>query len=111
MKRRLSIALYETMSAKDVEDTLEMARIKASLDLGRDLHRPRLLSDYGPFYISRDLNEHLKRKDIEHIRAAPNLPLTPCKTARDHRSMKKVIKIRNYDFPSELERTIREFVD
>jgi transposase InsO family protein len=90
------------MGAKDVEDTLEIARTKAGLDHVSVLHRPRILSDYGPCYLSGDLKDHLMRKDIEHIRGAPNHPLTPGKTERYHRSMKNVIKLRNYEFPLEL---------
>ena len=37
--------------------------------------------------------------------------MTQGKIERYHRSMKNVIKLRNYEFPSELEQAIREFVE
>jgi transposase InsO family protein len=99
------------MGARDVEDTLEMARAKANPDHVRVRHRPRLLSDNGPCYLSGELKEYLKRKDIEHIRGAPYHPMTRGKIERYHRSMKNMIKLRNYEFPSELERAIDAFVE
>ena len=37
--------------------------------------------------------------------------MTHGKIERYHRSIKNVIKLRNYELPSELEQAIREFVD
>jgi transposase InsO family protein len=107
----LAWKLCTTMGARDVEDTLEMARAKAELDHVRVRHHPRLLSDNGPCYLSGRLKKYLKRKEIEHIRGAPYHPMTQGKIERYHRSMKNVIKLRNYEFPSELEQAIKEFVD
>jgi hypothetical protein len=77
-----------------------MTHTKTDLDHVNVLHRPRLLSCHDPCYLSGDLKEHIKRKDIEYIRGAPYHPIA--KTERYHRSMKNAIKLRNYEFPSEL---------
>ncbi len=74
-------------------------------------HRPRLLSDNGPAYLSKDLKKFLKRKDIYHIRGAPYHPQTQSKIERWHRSMKNVVKLQNYYSPSQLLEAIDDFVE
>ena len=49
--------LCTTMGATDVEDTLDLALEACGLDQANVVHRPRLLSDNGPCYISGDLAE------------------------------------------------------
>lgn len=61
---------------------------------------PGVSRTYGLCYLSGDLKEHLNRKDIEHIRGALYHPIA--KIESYHRSMKNVIKLRNYEFPLEL---------
>ena len=41
-------------------------------------HRPRLLSDNGPCYVSGELAEYLPTHKIAHTRAAPYHPMTQC---------------------------------
>ena len=106
----LAWKLSSTMGEKDVEDTLNMALEFADLDQANVRHRPRLLSDNGPAYLSKDLNRYLFRKDMEHIRGAPYHPMTQGKIERYHRSMKNVVKLQNYYSPSELQAAIAEFV-
>jgi putative transposase len=40
------------------------------------VHRPRLLSDNGPCYISGDLAEYQEGKGMKHTRGAPYHPQT-----------------------------------
>src|SRR5690606_9234790 len=46
------------MATSDVEDTLNLALEASGLDEANVVHRPRLLSDNGPSYISGDLAEY-----------------------------------------------------
>jgi len=92
----LAWELSPTMASDDVEKTLNMALKKSGLEEVRVRHRPRLLSDNGPAYLSKDLKEYLKSKHIEHIRGAPYHPMTQGKIERWHRSMKNVVKLQNY---------------
>ena len=48
-------------------------------------HRPRLLSDSGPCYISGELKEYLKTREMDHTRGAPYHPQTQGKIERYHR--------------------------
>ena len=107
----LAWKLSPTMASGDVEETLMMALQKSGLEEVRVRHRPRLLSDNGPAYLSKELKEFLKRKNIEHVRGAPYHPMTQGKIERWHRSMKNVVKLQNYYAPSELEKSIGEFVE
>ena len=99
------------MGAEDVEETLKMALEKAGLETARVRHRPRLLSDNGPAYLSRDLARFLQRKQMDHVRGAPYHPMTQGKIERWHRSMKNVVRLENYYSPSDLEAAIADFVE
>ncbi len=99
------------MDTGDVEETLKLALQKSNLDEVRVRHRPRRLSDTGPAYLSKELKQFLKHKNIEHIRSTPYHPMTQGKIERRHRSMKNVVKLQNDYAPSELEHSITEFVE
>jgi putative transposase len=102
--------LSTTMGEKDVEETLNQALAFTGLTQASVRHRPRLLSDNGPAYLSKDLKVYLKRKNIDHIRGAPYHPMTQGKIERWHRSMKNVVNLQNYFAPSELSAEIANFV-
>jgi len=103
--------LSARMGADDVEETLKMALAETGLETARVCHRPRLLSDKGPAYLSRDLARFLKRKHMDHVRGAPYHPMTQGKIERWHCSMKNVVKLQNYYSPSDLEAAIEAFVE
>ncbi len=46
------------------------------------LHKPRLLSDNGPCYISGDLAKYIEKNGMDHVRGAPNHPQTQGKIKR-----------------------------
>ena len=75
------------------------------------MNRPRLLSDNGSSYIAGDLAKWLEAEGIQHIRGAPNHPMTQGKIERWHRSLKNRILLENYYLPGDLEREIGEFVN
>jgi transposase InsO family protein len=95
------------MSSGDVKQLLEMAINKTGVDKIKVIHRPRLLSDNGPCYISKELKEYLKQQNLSHTRGKPFHPMTQGKIERFHRSMKKVINLNHYYLPWELEEEIK----
>ena len=98
------------MKADDVTAVLDDA-IAASGVAGVPVrHRPRLLSDHGPCYISKELGAYLNEQEIQHIRGKPYHPQTQGKIERYHRSMKNVINLQNHYFPWELEAEIESFI-
>ena len=107
----ISWRLTTTMAAEDVIDTLDDALAKTGAEQIKVMHRPRLLSDNGPCYISKDLAEYLGKKDMKHTRGAPYHPQTQGKIERYHRTMKNVVKLRNYYYPDELRRELTKFVE
>jgi len=103
--------VFTTMGAGDVTQTLDLALSKANIDRVNVKHRPRLLSDNGPCYVSGELKTYLENKGVRHIRGAPYHPMTQGKIERWHRTMKNVVKLENYYFPSHLDKAISDFVD
>ena len=106
----ISFTLSPTMNATDVEDTLKIALNKTGVKQVKVYPRPRLLSDNGSAYHSKQLAEFLKPLHIKHIHGRPYHPMTQGKIERWHRSMKNVIKLDNYYSPDELERAIADWV-
>src|SRR5262249_40215790 len=103
-----------TMSATDVSDTLQVALRGSGLNQVKVLHRPRLLSDNGPCYVSSELwqvargQRHqtyprpaLPPDDAGQDRAISSLDekpdpagqLLPARTARtEHRGVRQVLQ-------------------
>jgi putative transposase len=107
----LAWRLAPTMAAADVQQTLDRARAATGLTRSiRVKHRPRLLSDNGPSFLSASLAEYLATHHITHVRGAPYHPQTQGKIERLHRSMKNIIKLDNYYFPWELNQALAAFV-
>ncbi|MEM9130032.1 MAG: IS3 family transposase [Pseudomonadota bacterium] len=102
--------LCATMSATDVQDTLDLALEASGLDQASVVHRPRLLSDNGPCYISGELADYLSDKGMTHTRGAPYHPQTQGKIERWHQTLKNRILLENYFLPGDLEAQVDAFV-
>jgi len=103
--------LRTSMSADDVKATLDDALAETGVDQVTVRHRPRLLSDNGPCYVSQELSDYLQEKEMAHTRGKPYHPQTQGKIERYHRTMKNVVKLRNYYQSEVLEREIGRFVE
>ena len=106
----ISWKLSPTMGATDVKQTLDQALAITGVEQVRVKHRPRLLSDNGPAYVSSELREYLQDRGMAHIRGRPYHPQTQGKIERYHRTMKNGVKLQHYYFPGELEAAIGDFV-
>jgi transposase InsO family protein len=102
--------LSPTMGATDVTETLDEAIAITGVDQVKVKHRPRLLSDNGPAYLSGELREYLGERGMAHTRGAPYHPQTLGKIERYHRTMKNVVKLQHYYFPEELKIALKNFV-
>jgi len=107
----LAWRLCTGMSADDVKQTLDDAIAFTGIGQPTVLHRPRLLSDNGPCFVSKALKQYLDEEGIDHTRGKPYHPMTQGKIERYHRSMKNILLLENYYSPSELEHQIGLFVD
>ena len=106
----LAWRLCTGMSTDEVKETIDEAIQFTGVRHARIIDRPRLLSDNGPCYVSKAFEEYLGTAGMSHIRCKPYHPMTQGKIERYHRSMKNIIRLTNYYFPSELEDQIRFFV-
>jgi len=102
--------LCTNMGASDVKDTLDDALSFTGLDQVKVNHKPRLLSDNGPCYVSGELANYLDDNGLTHTRGRPYHPQTQGKIERWHRSMKNQILLNHYYMPSELEEHLQKFV-
>jgi transposase InsO family protein len=107
----ISWSLRSSMSAEDVTETLDKALAATGVERVKVRYRPRLLSDNGSCYVSKELQKYLEAKGMSHTRGAPYHPQTQGKIERYHRTMKNVVKLRNYYQKEELERELDRFVD
>ena len=73
--------------------------------------RTKLLSDNGAGYVSKAFRNYLRLVCIGHILAAPFHPQTNGKVERYQQSLKREVNQLPYEFPSQLERAIADFVD
>ena len=99
------------MSAMDVKDTIDLAITESGVDYAYVRHRPRLLSDNGPCYISGELKDYLTDNGLTHTRGRPYHPMTQGKIERYHRSIKNVLLLDNYYSPEHLKAEIEAFVE
>ena len=109
-RKILAWKLSATMRVEDVTETLDLARAATGVDRVRVRHRPRLLSDNGPCYVAKALEDYLDQHEIDHTRGRPYHPMTQGKIERYHRSLKNVVRLENHYSPWELERAVARFV-
>lgn len=103
--------LCTSMTASDVEDTLDLALQASGAQQVSIKHRPRLLSDNGPCYVSSELADYLESEGMAHTRGRPYHPQTQGKIERWHQTMKNQVLLNHYYTPTELEGAIGRFVD
>jgi transposase InsO family protein len=103
--------LFTTMATTDVRELLDLAIQKTGIEHVEVRHRPRLLSDNGPAYVSEELKKYLASKGMTQTHGAPYHPMTQGKIERYHRSMKNQINLQKYYLPWELEQEIERFVE
>ena len=103
--------LCTTMATDDVTDTLELALQASGCNQINVRHRPRLLSDNGPSYISVELADWLDDNCMDHVRGAPYHPQTQGKIERWHQTLKNRILLENYFLPGDLKGQIGRFID
>ena len=98
----LAWQLCTGMSTEEVKETIEAAIEFTGVGDPWVMHRPRLLSDNGPCYVSKALKQYLEQEGIAHTRGRPYHSMTQGKIERYHRSMKNILLLENYYSPDEL---------
>ena len=100
--------LCKNMKTDDAKRVVGAAVKESGID---EVQRPRLLTDNGSCYISKEFKKFIEYKDLDHVQGAPYHPQTQGKIERYHRTMKNVVKLENYFFPDELRTSIESFVN
>lgn len=98
--------IRDSMTTGDVEITLQRAK-----ELYPD-ETPRIISDNGPQFISKDFKEFIKLSGMTHVRTSPYYPQSNGKVERWHQSLKR--ECIRPKCPLSLEdarRIVSEFVD
>jgi len=103
--------LQKDMSANSLIEVVQEAADATDMTEVPVEDRARLLSDNGAGYISRAIRNYLHLVGIGHILAAPYHPQTNGKVERYQQSLKREVSQLPYEFPSQLERAISDFVD
>jgi transposase InsO family protein len=93
-----------------IPDKVREQMLDMALDQANVVHRPRLLSDNGPCYISGQLADYLGDKGMTHTRGAPYHPQTQGKIERWHQTLKNRILLGNDFLPGDLDAQIDAFV-
>jgi putative transposase len=107
----LARKLQKDMSANSLIDVVQEAVDITGMTNVPLKDRTRLLSDNGAGYVSRIFRDYLRLVGINHVLSAPFHPQTNGKVERYQQSVKREVNQLPYDFPSQLEKAIADFVD
>ena len=103
--------LQKDMSANSLIEVIQAAVDATGMTDVPVEDRTKLLSDNGAGYVSKAFRDYLHLVGIEHILAAPYHPQTNGKVERYQQSLKREVNQLTYEFPSQLEQAIVDFVD
>jgi putative transposase len=98
--------LRESMTEADIEIILQSAKEKYPEA------KPRIISDNGPQFISRDFKEFIRISGMTHVRTSPYYPQSNGKLERWHQSIKReCIRPGTPLTPEDARRLIASYVD
>ena len=98
--------IREAMKESDVEIILQRAHEKFS-----DA-KPRIISDNGPQFISKDFKEFIRISGMTHVKASPYYPQSNGKLERYHKTIKSTcIRVNTPLSLSDARRLVTDFVD
>ncbi|KKL57896.1 hypothetical protein LCGC14_2230840 [marine sediment metagenome] len=98
--------IREAMKESDVEIILQRAREKFP-----DA-KPRIISDNGPQFISKDFKEFIRISGMTHVKTSPYYPQSNGKLERYHKTIKSTcIRVKTPLSLSDAQRLVTDFVD
>ncbi len=98
--------IRESMTETDVEIILQRAREKFP-----DA-KPRIISDNGPQFISKDFKEFIRISGMTHVKTSPYYPQSNGKLERYHRTIKGTcIRVNTPLSLTDAQRLVSDFVD
>jgi len=99
------------MTAESIGDVVERAVSFTGMRNVPVEDKTRLLTDNGPGYIAKVLEEYLRMQSIRHIRCSPHHPQTNGKLERFHQTLKTRLNVLVYTSPEALKRAMAEFIE
>ncbi len=98
--------IREAMTEADIEIILQRAREKFPDAT------PRIISDNGPQFISKDFKEFIRISGMTHVRTSPYYPQSNGKLERYHRTIKSTcIRVRTPLSLQDARNIVADFVD
>jgi len=98
--------IREQMKEDDVEVILQRAREKYPGE------SPRIITDNGPQFISRDFKEFIRIAGMTHVRTSPYYPQSNGKLERYHRTIKgDCIRVSDITSLEDVRRVVAEYVE
>jgi len=98
------------MTAASIGDVVEQAVAFTGMRHVPVEDKTRLLTDNGPGYIAKVLEDYLRMQSIRHIRCSPHHPQTNGKLERFHQTLKTRLNVLVYTSPEELKRAMGKFI-
>lgn len=98
--------IRESMTETDVEIVLQAARERFPAA------RPRVITDNGPQFISKDFKEYIRLSGMTHVTTSPYYPQSNGKLERYHRTIKEeCIRAKTPLSREQAERAVTRFVE
>lgn len=99
----------------EIRGSMKEADLELVIERAKAAHpqaRPRIISDNGPQYISRDFREFIRLSGMTHVRTSPYYPQSNGKIERFHGSLKReCIRPRTPVSLEDARRLVARFVD
>lgn len=99
------------MTAESIADVVEQAVAFTGMRNVPVENKTRLLTDNGPGFIAKVLEDYLQMQSIRHIRCSPHHPQTNGKLERFHQTLKTRLNVLVYSSPEVLQRAMAKFIE
>jgi transposase InsO family protein len=99
------------MTAEPIGEMVEQAVTFTGMHGVAVEDKNKLLTDNGPGYFARGLEDYLPMQSIQHIRGSPYHPQTNGKRERFHQTLKTRLTVLVYSSPEARRRAMAEFIE
>lgn len=103
--------LKRDMTAQSISEVVQKAVERTGMEKVPVEDRTRLLSDRGPGFLARALEDYLRMLEIRHIYCSPYHPQTNGKLERFHETLKARLNLLVFTSPEALRAAMAEFIE
>jgi putative transposase len=103
--------LKRDMTAQSISEVVQQAVEWTGMEKVPVEDRTRLLSDRGPGFLARALEDYLRTLEIRHIYCSPYHPQTNGKLERFHETLKARLNLLVFTTPEALRAAMAEFIE